>query len=401
MTGTPLAHFTLFFVRQFARHPAALFWSFGFPLLAAALITPALTDSRNITYRIGLPAGLLPEELSSASCDVPTGPSHGERGISPGALLAMRLRCDPLFEITPVDLLDKDTAEAGAGSQQRAETRELTRIFASLHLHGLITTDGLLVPKGSGDPVLHRLLTTVLSPMASNGTATGEGQSENALVETDAAVKKAPSITAVPIAGLRFIDWFVPGLIGLGLMSTGLFFVASRIVQERQAGFFRRLQLTPFRRSDYILGFLIAFLLICFLQTMLLTLAFSLTSGFAINGSAIAWIMAGTLGGLSFGSLGLAIAARIRTVETAAGVSNVFYFPMMFLSGVYFAPAGVPRPVQAIVDLLPLSALNSSLREIAGGGTLGSVGPQLATLLAWVVATTLFAVKTFRWDTEA
>lgn len=352
---------------------------------------------------MGLPEGILPAELHGAGCPNDRVFKTHAHQLSRGARFAARALCDPLFVTIRIPKVASLTSFTLETIDAQPDQEQLTRIFASNHLDGLITSDGVMVPEGFKDPILTRLITNIdqADDVRSQTHPTRGPDITPTVPEPEASLGQRSALVAVPISGLRFIDWFVPGLIGLGLMSTGLFFVTSRIVQERQAGFFRRLQLTPFRRPDYLIGFFLAFMFICVIQFVLLTLAFCASTGFGINGNLAAWILVGTLGGLSFGSLGLAIASPIRTIETATGISNVFYFPMMFLSGVYFSPTGLPSALRNGLDLLPLSALNNALREIAAGGSLISVGPQLGVLTIWGLASTLFAASFFKWDTES
>jgi ABC-type multidrug transport system permease subunit len=342
----PSWHFFLLFVRQYYREPATLFWSFGFPLLAALLIAPAMSNDTKTRFRVGID---------------PAAVSHAQ--------LVQNLEHDPL--VIPVPLRRSVNLE---------NRGELASIFMQGGLDALVTDRGLYVPEaGNGGQLMERLLLT-----------SGESSREGAL-----------KAIRVALPGVRFIDWFVPGLLGLGLLSNGLFFVSTRIVLERSTGFFKRLRLSPFKRRSYLIGFASAYSLLCLMQAVLLTLAFFLSSGFRVQGNLAEFILWGTMGGVVFGLLGLAIAARIKTVQVASGISNLFYFPMMFLCGVYFKTEYFPDAMQPLIKLLPLTALNSGLRAIANGGTpLIALTHEATVLTCWALASLLFMLRFFNWGKE-
>jgi ABC-2 type transport system permease protein len=344
--GWAVWHFFLLFLRQFYREPAALFWSFGFPLLAALLIAPAMNNDVRTRFRIGVQHGA---QLSSQ--------------------LVNGLRTDPLF--TPVVVTLTPSQSVG---------ENLSPVFMKESLDAVITERGIYVPQGGGGGLLmERLLDGI-----------GRPPSEIRM-----------SVSRVPLVGQRFLDWFVPGLIGLGLLSNGLFFVAVRIVLERSTGFFKRLRLSPFRKSSYLGGFAVAYSLLCFLHTSILTGVFFVGAGFRVQGAFFEFVLLGTLGGAVFGLLGLALAARIKTVPVATGVANMFYFPMMFLCGVYFRSESFPEFMQPLVEVLPLTALNSGLRAIANGGaSILSLGRELLVFAVWAAMCAAFVARFFRWGKD-
>ncbi len=342
----PSWHFFLLFLRQFYREPATLFWSFGFPLLAALLIAPAMSNDGKTRFRVGVEA--------TATISPP---------------LALGLHNDPLLIPVKVTISTSDF-----------DQQNLSRVFMRNSLDALITEKGLFLPEGgNGGVLIERLLLTTGTPQQKNGIQT----------------------TRVHLMGQRFLDWFVPGLLGLGLLSSGLFFVAVRVVLERSAGFFKRLKLSPFKRRSYLLGFSSAYALLCVLQTSLLSLAFYLSADFRIQGNIWEFILWGTFGGVVFGLLGLAIAATVKSVPVVSGIANIFYFPMMFLCGVYFRTEYFPAFIQPFIKALPLSALNNGLRAIANGGvSVFSLTQEILILCCWAVICLLFVARFFDWGKE-
>jgi ABC-type multidrug transport system permease subunit len=136
-------------------------------------------------------------------------------------------------------------------------------------------------------------------------------------------------------------------------------------------------------------------------QAVLLTLAFFFSAGFRVQGNLVEFVVWGMAGGVVFGILGLAIAACVKTVQVASGISNLFYFPMMFLCGVYFKTEYFPYAMQPVIKLLPLTALNRGLRAIANGGApLLSLTHEAMVLACWGLASFIFILRFFNWGKE-
>ena len=198
--------------------------------------------------------------------------------------------------------------------------------------------------------------------------------------------------------GARYVDWLVPGLLGMQLLNGAMWGAAFNIVNARQRKLLKRLAATPMRRSHYLLSFRVSGLLFVPLQVIVLFAFARLTFGVTIHGSAIATLGLALLGSWSFAGLGLLCASRAQNSETANGLINLITLPMMVLSGVFFSSSRFPRVVQPAIRLLPMSALNEALRNVVNdGASIFAQGYPIAVLVGWALVTSFIAVRIFRW----
>ena len=197
----------------------------------------------------------------------------------------------------------------------------------------------------------------------------------------------------------NYAAFLLPGLLGLNLVSMGLFSVGMVNVSYREKGKFRRLAVTPLPKWIFLLGQILHRLTVTFLQSALM-LALGLAA-FGIGNQGSYLLLAGVmaLGTACFMAMGFALAGFAQTSEGYAAVSNVFFFPMMLLSGVYFTLDSAPRWMQQMVIVLPLSPYLKTLRAVFNDGA-GMTGhwAQMAIVAAWTAACFLVAVKKFRWS---
>jgi len=198
--------------------------------------------------------------------------------------------------------------------------------------------------------------------------------------------------------GSRYVDWLVPGLLGLNIVSTSLWSIGFSVVQQRTRKLLKRLMATPMRRSDYLLSHLLSRLAFLALESGVLVGFAWLVFGVPINGSLVTLASICVLGALSFGGLGLLLASRARTVEAVSGLMNVAMLPMWMLSGVFFSSENFPAVMQPFINLLPLTALNQALRAVMiEGAAAWTLWPQCANLAAWGAGCFAIALKIFRW----
>jgi ABC transporter DrrB family efflux protein len=203
----------------------------------------------------------------------------------------------------------------------------------------------------------------------------------------------------VEAVGLRYIDWLVPGLLGMNIMGTGLWGVGFAIVYARTKKLLKRLVATPMSRAHYLLSHVLSRLLFLALETIVIV-------GFAwaafdveVRGALGALAALALLGALSFGGLGLLLASRARTVEGVSGLMNLVMLPMWVLSGVFFASSNFPEVMQPFIRVLPLTALNDALRAVMNEGrTLASVAREIVLLAGWGGVSFGLALRWFRWQ---
>ncbi len=199
--------------------------------------------------------------------------------------------------------------------------------------------------------------------------------------------------------GSRYIDFLLPGLLGLNLMGSGIWGTGFAIVSARKQKLLKRLVATPMSRADYLASFPLA-------QLLLLVLEMGTILGFGVlafdvpvRGSLGAVAVVCALGSLTFGAMGLLAAARPTTIEGISGLANLMMMPMWVLSGVFFSSARFPEVVRPIIRALPLTLVVDALRAIMlEGATLAAVSGRLLILLGWMVAAFVVALRIFRWQ---
>jgi ABC-2 type transport system permease protein len=203
----------------------------------------------------------------------------------------------------------------------------------------------------------------------------------------------------IDAVGSRYIDWLVPGLLGMNIMSTGLWGVGFSIVQARTRKLLKRLVATPMSRAEYLASHVLSRLLFLTLETVVIVGFAWMFFDVQVRGGVAALALLAVLGALSFGGLGLLVASRARTVEAVSGLMNLVMMPMWVLSGVFFASSNFPEPMQPFIRALPLTALNNALRGVMNEGlSLAAVGADVAILMAWGAITFVLALRIFRWQ---
>ena len=207
-----------------------------------------------------------------------------------------------------------------------------------------------------------------------------------------------PREQRVQVVGARYIDWLIPGLLGMNIMGTGMWSIGFSIVWARTRRVLKRLAATPMARRDYLLAQMLARLVFLVVEAGGLLSFASLAFSVPIRGSAAALVVVLLVGALAFSGLGLLVASRARTIEAASGWMNFSMLPMWVLSGVFFSSAHFPAATQPFIHALPLTALNDALRAVMlDGAGIAAVGGELALLSAWAVVTFVVALKVFRW----
>jgi len=198
--------------------------------------------------------------------------------------------------------------------------------------------------------------------------------------------------------GARYIDFLVPGLVGMNLMGSGIWGLGFTIVDARKRKLLKRLVATPMSRPQYLASFVLSRLTLLILEVGLL-LGFGVVAfGIPLRGSLVLLAIVCLLSSLAFSSIGLLIASRARTMEGASGLMNLVMLPMWIFSGVFFSAARFPDQIQPLIQVLPLTAVIDALRaNILRGAGWDTIGPELAIILAWLVFSFFLALRLFRW----
>jgi ABC-2 type transport system permease protein len=339
-SGHPLVQLTLVRVREFVREPEAVFWAIFFPVL--------LTTGLGIAFRSR------PSDVLKVATTVPA--------------LADSMRKDPGLA---VEVLSAEAA------QQALRVGKVA----------------LLAEPAPDASVLYRYDET--NP---------EGRAARALV--DAAIQRAagrkdpvPARDAlVREPGSRYVDFLVPGLVGLGIMSNAVWGIGFSIVDSRRRKLTKRLMATPMSRTQYLASYLLWRMLILWFEVALPIGFGALVFGVPVRGRLLDLAVVCVIASLSFSALGLLIASRARTIEAASNLMNLLQVPMWILSGVFFSAQRFPDSVQPLIKALPLTAVIDALRaHMLQGAGLIQLAPQLATLGVWLVGCFTLALKLFRW----
>ena len=341
----PLAQLTLIRYREFLREPEAVFWVFVFPILLATGLGVAFRNRPPETVKVGVVAS------------------------APGAAAAMAaLKADKALD--PVMLDDS------------AAARELST--------GAVA---LLVTPSSATHATYRYDDT-------------RPESRTARMLTDNALQRAGGrLDAVEIQdstvhelGARYIDFVIPGLLGMNLMGSGIWGVGFAIVDARKKKLLKRLIATPMSRWEYLASFILSRLTFLVLEVVTLLGFGRLVFGVPMRGSYVQLFAICLLAAFAFSSLGLLVASRVRTIEGVSGLSNLVMLPMWVFSGVFFAWTRYPAAMQPFIRALPLTAANDALRATMLQGVSWSVVlPQFLILGAWLVLCFTTALKLFRW----
>ena len=338
-----LRELTLSRTREFLREPEAVFWVFGFPVIMTLALGIAFRSRTDDPVRVAVEAG------------------------EGAAALRASLQSAGGFIVS-------DVPDAGVERALR---------------------DGLVqVVVAPGVPPTYRF-----DP--------ARAESQVARLAVDRALQRAagradaftPREDAVRAAGSRYIDWLVPGLLGMNIMSTGLWSTSFAIVTARTRKLLKRFAATPMPRSAYLLAILLARLVFLAAEgTVLIAFAY-FAFGVDVHGGLAALAVVSLVGALTFGGIALLVASRAKTVEGVSGLLNLVMLPMWVFSGVFFSSSNFPDVMQPFVQALPLTALNDALRGVMNDGQgLAALWRDLALLGVWGGLSFAAALKLFRWN---
>jgi ABC-type polysaccharide/polyol phosphate export permease len=344
MRESPFLQLTLVKLREYTREPEAMFWVFVFPVLMTCALGIAFRDSSGAEITVGVTG------FNAAS-------------------VASTLDADP-----------------------RVKARTVTEEEA-----GPLLRDGeiaLLVEAHDMLPPSYRFDKT--RPESSVARFTVDEVLQRGAGRRDAFT---PRDDLVELPGSRYIDWLVPGLLGMNVVMTGLWGIAFSIGMSRTKKLIKRLSATPMNRGHYLGAQLAGRLIFLPLEAGILIVFAHYAFGVPVRGSL--WLLALLvfLGAVSSGALSLFVASRARSFEAISGLINLAIVPMWILSGVFFSSANFPDVIQPFIQALPLTALNDALRAVmlAGDG-FGAVAHEIAILAAWAVVCFTLALKIFRWQ---
>jgi ABC-type multidrug transport system permease subunit len=333
--------------KEFFREPEALFWSFGFPILLAIGL--------GIAFRSKPPDVV---HIAIVRTDAPVRDSLLVKNLARDSLIA--------FEILP-----RDEAEHALRTGRVAMVVELDNA-GGLHYQFDETRPDAVTARLAVNDAIQR----------------GFGRADR-LSTQDIHVHEV---------GSRYIDFVVPGLLGMSIMGGGIWGLGFSIVDQRRRKLLKRLVATPMSRAQFLASYLISRLVMLTIEVSVL-LGFSIVLfGVPLRGSLLAIGAIIVISALAFGGLGLLISSRSQTIEGASGLMNLTMLPMWVLSGVFFSSENFPNVVQPFIKALPLTATNDALRaSMLRGEPLATLWPQFAVLVAWILVCFGVALKIFRW----
>jgi ABC-2 type transport system permease protein len=226
-----------------------------------------------------------------------------------------------------------------------------------------------------------------------------KSEADNAL--QSAAGRKDVITTSIATSsdpGSRYIDFLIPGLLGMNLMNSGMWGIGFALVDMRQRKLLKRFVGTPMRRGDFLLALMSSRLVLMIIEIGLLLLLGVLAFHMKVVGSVPAILLIGAIGAFTFGGVGLLTASRAQKIESVSGLMNLVMMPMWIFSGVFFSYERFPAVIQPLIKALPLTALNDALRaSILEGTPLFLQWPRLLVLLVWGGVSFALALRWFRW----
>ncbi len=342
----PLVELTKTRLREFLREPAALFWVFGFPLLMAVGLGVAFRNRPPDVPRVAVVTG--------AASEAPPG--------------ARALRTSDRLRVQSLAAADARRALAAGKIDLVVEWKGTEPVFR-------------FDPTYERGPVARLVATNVLQ--------TAAGRRDPLKIAEESSIEP----------GSRYIDFLLPGLIGLNLMGSSMWGVGYNFVLARKRRLLRRYAVTPMRRSHFLLSYFFSRILFLGLELAVLLGFGALVFGTVMRGSYATVGLAAFFGAAAFAAISLVIGARVEHTDVANGWINFVQLPMWVLSGAFFSYERFPQWLHGPIRALPLTAVVDALRAVSNAGaSLLDIAPQMLVLGAWCVVGFVVALKTFRWQ---
>ena len=340
---SPLIELTLARVREMSREPELVFWVFVFPIVVAAILGVAFRSRPPDALPVAVVAGPFAEARVAALIKEPA--------------LAVRI--------------------LGEADARQALSRSRVVLVVSAAETPVYTYD----PTQADSRTARFAVDAVL---------------QRAAGRRDAFTAGAAALTE---PGARYVDFVVPGLLGMNLMGTGMWGIGFSLVLARNGNLLKRFIAAPARRSHLLAAQLLSRLLFLVPEAGALLLFAYLALGVPVRGSLVSLAAVALMGALAFSGIGLLTAARPKTIEGVSGIMNLVMVPMWIFSGIFFSTERFPATIQPFVQALPLTALNNALRAVMlDGASLVQVMPALVLLASWGGVSFVLALKYFRWQ---
>jgi ABC-2 type transport system permease protein len=361
LRSSPLFQLYLVRLRDFYRQPARVFWVYGFPTLLAIAL--------GFAFQNRPPAPLLMDLIEGSGAAQLKGRLEGHNA----ALEQEKIAGKPRVNVPAIEIHLAPAEEC------------LKRLSTG-------KTPLVIEPLGS-DSWSYRYDPT--RPDASAARQTVDDILQRAAGRTNPVATKDLYVSE---PGSRYVDFLIPGLIGLNAMGGGLWGIGFLLVNFRIAKLLKRFAATPMPRRDFLLALLAARLTFVIPDLAVLLLLGTLMFQMPIRGSLALVIAIDMLGALAFAGIGLLVACRAKSTEAVSGLMNLVMLPMWLFSGVFFSSERFPAAAQPFIQALPLTQLVSSLRRvILEGAGLIDVSGGVLILAAWAFVAFILALRFFRW----
>jgi len=347
MKNSAIFQLTLARLREFMREPETVFWVFGFPILMTVLLGVAFREKPADRITVDVQDGAF-----AASAESLLKQSEVFKVTRcPESTCRMRLRTNK------TDLV----VVSGAGSSESFD-----------YLFDPTRSESVLARKHVDDRLQR-----------------AHGR-QDAFSASDREFKEP---------GGRYIDFLIPGLLGMGVMMGGLMGVGYVTVDMRIRKLLKRFLATPMKKTHFLAGIVFSRLFFLIPEVTILLLFAWITFGVKIYGSILATAFLILLGSFAFSGIGLLIASRAKTLEAVSGLMNMSMLPMWILSGIFFSSNRYPEATQPFIKLLPLTALLDALRAVMiDGASVFTQTAPIAVLVFWAVATSAIGLRIFRWQ---
>lgn len=339
----PLRELVLCRFREFAREPEVVFWVFGFPLLLAIGLGIAFRNQPQEKIFVGV----IEDPAAAATVE--------------------RLQANPAIHVEIV------SPEAASKALRMGRLSLVLALGHSVEYRYDPTRPDSLLARSQVDAALQKAA----------GRQDPIAVSEKQVTEP----------------GARYIDFLIPGLLGMNLMGGGMWGIGFVIVDMRSKKLLKRIIATPMRKSDFMLAMFTSRMAFMLVEVVILLIFGWLAFGMIIRGSWASIVAVAFVGCMSFAGIGLLVSSRAQKIETVSGLMNLVMLPMYVLSGVFFSAERFPQTVQPLIQALPLTALNNALRAvILEGSYLSSQAGALAIMATWGIVGYLLAIRWFRWN---
>jgi ABC-2 type transport system permease protein len=340
-------HLVVVRMKELQREPEVVFWVFGFPLLLALGLGIAFRNKPADVTTIAVVQGARAHDVTSLIERSPQKSSiRAEVLDKPRALKGFRLgKYDLVVE-----------SDSNGGIQYLYDPARPESVFSRSEVD-----DALQTSAGRRNPL-----------------------------PTSAVISNEP--------GSRYIDFLIPGLIGMNLMNSGMWSIGFALVDMRQRKLLKRYVATPMRRSDFLLALAGGRLVLMVAEVGLLLGFGALVFNIRVLGSLLSILLLSAIGAVGFAGMGLLTASRAQKIESVSGLINLIMMPMWIFSGVFFSYERFPAVIHPFIKALPLTALNDALRAtILEGASLTTQAGRLLVLVLWGGVSFVLALRWFRW----